>query len=83
MNLGEIAELLQTKGIEVDPNGPRDAIQIGEELGHIGLLHCGNEPTGSFDSADIAAMRRVGLVVKTIGFGQAVYEAVPISELEV
>ncbi|MDB5182951.1 MAG: hypothetical protein JWO47_735 [Candidatus Saccharibacteria bacterium] len=81
MNLQEAGQLLRAKGIEVDPTDPRDVIQIGLDMGHIGLKHRLTELTGSYDRADIAAMRRGGLVVEAVGFGQAVYEAVFIDQI--
>lgn len=82
MNLQEAGRFLTDSKVEIDLNDPSDAIEIGIRLGLLGLKHLTNEMSGSFDTADITALRRGGMVVRTIGFGQAVYEAVPIRELD-
>jgi hypothetical protein len=82
MDITEVSRLLRENKVEVDMLDRRDAIDIGIDLELIGLRHISNEMSGSFDRVDIANMRRGGLVVRTVAFGQAVFEAVPAKVLE-
>jgi len=83
MNLHEASQFLEASKVSIDMGDDGDAIEIGLKLGLIGLRHLGNEMSGTFGVGDIRAMRRKGHVVQSIAFGQAVFEAIPISELEV
>jgi|GEM_PF-6037697 len=74
----EAQQLLFDHGFGRDLASQEDAIDIGINLGFIGLKSLGVEPAGHFSEEDIIQMRQKGVVIFQVGFGQAIFETIPL-----
>jgi len=74
----EAQQLLFDHGYGRDLASQEDSIDTCLNLGLLGLISLGIEPTGYFSEEDIKQMKQMGVVVQPIGFGQALFEAIPL-----
>ncbi len=81
MDMQEVAKLLRDNKVEADIREMRDPISIAMAMGFVGLKPLCVEMTGTFSNIDTHRMRERGLIVEPTGFGQQVFEVLPMSQL--